>query len=528
VSSPAPVTSALPPPAGRQPRVLPVWPVLAVCVAVRLWYLGTPQAAVDGDEALTGLMVRRILDGRLYAFLAGQEYNGALEQYAQAVVWAVLPRTPYTLRLPQVGLAVLACWLVHRVGREMLGERRAWLAAALFALGPYFLVVKGVRSHGPYPTSQVLGLLGLWIALRLRPGGPAARRQALAFGLVGGLALWTSWSAAYLVLPAAVALAPLLRRWPGLLAPVGTGALVGYLPALAWAVAHRQVPLLGGPQPELTPLQRLRLLGGPVIREFVGVGYLDAAPGWPVALQTAAVVGLAGAYVTACWRRRAGLADLVLLRDSGRRRPADVLLLVPPVVAVLYAMSKYTWWAGEPRYLFAVYPALALGLAALVPRTRPRLAGPVAVGLVLAVGGTSVVTLGRHSGEGAGRDDCLRSAGAWLSDRGVRAAYSDYWTGLPLQLLAGDRLGLSIGPMRGGRTRFPELRRAADAAPPAYVLSRAPDPMRIDEDQVAAMDRALAARGVRATRTEVGCVTVWTDLDPPLRPVELGRGLPLP
>jgi hypothetical protein len=242
---------------------------------------------------------------------------------------------------------------------------------------------------------------------------------------------------------------------------------------------------------------------------------------------------MAAAYAVACWRRRTGLADLALLRD-GRRRPADLLLLVPPVVAALYAVSKYTWWAGEPRYLFTAYPALALGLAALVPRrpARPRRpavprTATVAAALVLAVGGTSVLTAVRHAGDGVpGRDGCLAAGVDWLAGHRITAAYSDYWTGMPLQLAAGDRV--SIGPMRAGRTKFPELRRAADAAPPVYVLGHLPDPMHQQPDQVTAMDQALARHRVTASRTAVGCLTVYTDLRPALRPWQLGLGLPMP
>jgi hypothetical protein len=138
-----------------------------------------------------------------------------------------------------------------------------------------------------------------------------------------------------------------------------------------------------------------------------------------------------------------------------------------------------------------------------------------------------VLTAARHAGDGdPGRDACLHGAVGWLVSRGITAAYSDYWTGLPLQLAAGDRL--SIGPMRGGRNKFPELRHAADAAPPSYVLGHLRDPMGQDEDQVAAMDRALAEHAVVATRTAVGCLTVYTDLRPARRPWELGLGLPMP
>jgi len=49
-----------------------------------------------------------------------------------------------------------------------------------------------------------------------------------------------------------------------------------------------------------------------------------------------------------------------------------------------------------------------------------------------------------------------------------------------------------------------------------------------DEDQVAAMDRALAEHAVAANRSTVGCLTVYTDLRPALRPADLGLGLPAP
>jgi hypothetical protein len=529
----APTLAAAAPPARPRggSRWLPLWPVLVGGAAYRLWYLTTTQAQLDGDEAMTGLMVRRILAGHPYVFLADQRYNGAVEQYLQAAVWVALPQTPYTLRLVEVGLAVLACWLVYLVGRELLGARRGWLAAALFALGPFFAIWKGVRSHGAYPTSQLLGLLAVWLAVRLRADAARAPWLAAAFGLVAGAAAWASWPAADLILPAACWLAAQLRRRPALLGALAAGALLGYLPALAWALRHHHLPLLVGAQPGPGPLGRLHLLAGPVLREFIGVGYFAAAPGWPAALQTVAVVGLAAGYGYACWRRRAGLLALVRLRTD-RRQPADLLLLVPPVVVAGYAASTFSWWAGEPRYLFAAYPALALGLAAIPPGRQlgRRVGGPaVAAALVAVVGVTSIGTAVRHAGDGvAGRDDCLRAAAGWLAGHRITAAYSDYWTGMPLQLLAGDRYGLSIGPMNSGRAKFPQLRHAADAAPPVYVLSRLPDPMGQAPDEVDAMDRALAEHGVTAVRTQVGCTTIYTGLTPARRPWELGRGKTLP
>ena len=110
------------------------------------------------------------------------------------------------------------------------------------------------------------------------------------------------------------------------------------------------------------------------------IAVLVAALVWAVcvALGLPAIVGivaailvlLAGAYAYAVGRRWSGLRDLVLLRVSGRR-PGDLLLAVPPAVAVLYAASDSTWYTGTPRYLLVTYPLFAVGLAALLPLGGP-------------------------------------------------------------------------------------------------------------------------------------------------------------
>jgi hypothetical protein len=516
------------------------------CAAIRLWYLTTPQATLDGDEATTGVMVRRILDGHLYTYLAGQHYNGAIEQYVQAATLALLPDTAFTLRLTQVGIACVACWLIYIAGARMLATRwQAALAAALFATGPFFNIWKGVRSHGAYGTGQILGLVAIYAALRLRnvrrgregdpieaddPDAPAGRRWFAVLGLSTGLALWASWSAGYLILPALVYASPTLWRRKREAAIAGLPALVaGYAPALGWAVAHGMLPMLGGPQPERTPWERLASLVSPVLREFVGVGYRYGHPGWPIVLQYALLATFSIGYVVAVVRR---------LR-SGKSAPTDMLLLTPPTVALLYAASRYTWWTGEPRYLFVAYPALALGIAALVPRfpgrsldglsRRSGMARRSAAVAVLTVWAcTSATFLARHHDDGP-RDlpGCLTAANAWLRGHGVTHIYSDYWTGMPLQFYAGDRL--LVGPVGGGRTKFPEGRHVVDADPnPVYLAGHIRDPMDEEPDHVAQVDAALAAHGIRSQRTEVGCVVVYEHLRPLERPWEIGLGLPMP
>ncbi len=115
----------------RLRRLLPLISVLALCGAVRMAFLTSTLLRLEGDEATTGIMAQRILDGHHLAFFAGQSYMGSGEQYLQAGVLWLLPDTPFTLRLPKLALAVLACAGIYLLARRCLGsERRALLAAA--------------------------------------------------------------------------------------------------------------------------------------------------------------------------------------------------------------------------------------------------------------------------------------------------------------------------------------------------------------------------------------------------------------
>ncbi|HEX2498865.1 MAG TPA: glycosyltransferase family 39 protein [Actinomycetes bacterium] len=506
----------------RSPAALAAFAVV-VGVAIRLWYLSTPQATLDGDEAMTGLMVRRILDGHWYAYLAGQRYNGAIEQYLQAVVWAMLPQNPFTLRLTQVALAALVIVMIYLVGARMLATRwHAALAALLFATGPFFNIWKGVRSHGAYPTAQLIGLAGVYCALRLRER--YQRRWLLGLAAACGLGLWASWSAAFLLIPAAVYALPALwrharGRWSDL-ALAGLALLLGYVPALVWAVAHGSVPLLGGSQPHRTAWERMESLASPVLREFVGVGYRYGRPGWPIAAQFALIAVLGAAYLVAVFRRLGPRG-----RSEPASRPTDILLLAVPVTALLYAMSKYTWFIGEPRYLFAAYPAFALGVAALLPAAGRRAVAAGAAVTLLWVG-TSAGLLAAHHDDGFGDlSACYRSVAGWLQSHGSTVVYSDYWTGLPMQLAAGDRI--TVGLVEGGHTKFPENRRAADAlADPVYVAGHVIDPMDLETDDVALLDRTFAAHGMTTQRSEVACTVVYQHWRPLHWPWELGIGYP--
>lgn len=479
---------------------------MVAAVALRCWVLAGPMRMLDPDEAVTGLMAERIADGSFYTYFAGQRYMGALEQYLQAPFAALAPGNAFLLRLPQVALAAVACWLVYRVGARMLGEHRAALAAWLFAAGPAFNLVYGVKSRGAYGSSLVAGLLGLLIGLRHRRGHRELQTGA-SFGVCCGLAAWLSAQAAVLLLPALCWLlgAQWHRRSRAALAGAG-GLLLGALPLLIDWTRHGVTTGLGTP-PSSTPAQRLGGLLSPVLPEFLGMSWRSDDPVVPRPLGASVGCALLAFWTLAAFRRRRGL--LALVGGTAERNPADLLLVAVPIGGLLYVASSYSWYTTEPRYLFAMYPLLALGLAALLPSggSRGRAAGAIAVAFVAAL---SVGTLATRAGSDY-RDQLARAA-AFLHAAGQPDIYSDYQLAYPLDYYQ-ETLVTAV-PYGSNAARFPELhRRVAGAPRPAYAV------LDVDAGTVAG---ALDAAGVHYRRTSFGRVVTFSHLQPARTPGQLG------
>lgn len=476
-------------------------------VTLRCWALAGPLQRLDPDEAVTGLMAARIADGERYTYFAGQRYMGALEQYLQAPFAALAPGNEILLRLPQVALAAGACWLVYRIGARMLGERRAAVAAWLFAAGPAFNLMYGVKSRGAYGSALLAGLLGLLVALRHRRGrGELATGSA--FGFCCGLAGWLSASAALLLIPGLCWLAgsPWRHRTRAALAGIA-GGLLGAAPLLADWARNGVTTGLGRPPPS-TPGGRLAGLIDPVLPEFLGLSWRAGEPILPAPLAVAAGLALLAVTAAAGIRRRHGLRALVTLRPA-ERRPPDLLLLAVPVAGVLYLGSSYTWYTAEPRYLFVLYPVLALGLAALLPTTgrAGRWAPVLAVGLTAALAtGTLEARISSDSGSELAR------AAAFLAAAGQNRAYADYQLAYPLSYHQGSKV--TAVPFGANAGRFPDLRRAVVADPrPAYAVSGV---------TVRRLTDALARHGVRYRMTRFGRISTFTDLQPARTPQQLG------
>lgn len=500
--------------------------LVVVGVAVRVWALSsTSLGHINGDEAVTGIMADRIVSGRnQYIFFAGQQYNGSLEQYLQAAMYWLLrvPQGATTLRYPQVALTALATWLMYLVGRRLL--ERPWaavVAAGLFAVGPYWTLARGLGSFGSYPDLIVVGLLAVYAALRIRDGRSAVRWAAV-FGACVGLVTWLGLSAAELLIPAGLIAAPyFVRSWRLWVAAV-PAVVLGAAPMLWWSLQHGTFALANaGPQVQPSTVGgRFRNLFGPVLREFIGVAFVNGTPGWPLALQYAAAVALGVASVVAVVRHRRGIVAVLLLRTDGRSG-LDALLASVPFLVVVYCASKWAWVAAEPRYLYAFSPVLLWCLAAALP-ARP---GPVRLTAVLVgcavFAATSLTMIGnrpyRTAADGIHNPKAVAD---FLRANGDQYGYAEYWTAMPILYASGDTLDISS--MTAGRNKFPDVTAAADAAPTTfYVAAGVTSTARYGGQW---MEQQLKSHAVSYRRTVIGSQVVFDQLSPALKPWQLKFG----
>ncbi|MBM3664711.1 MAG: hypothetical protein FJW92_02815 [Actinobacteria bacterium] len=510
---------------GRASRIDgPVMVAAAAIVAgtiARLIMLLTNIARFENDEAITGVMAQRILDGDFPAYFGIQSYQGALEQYLQAPVLALLPDTPLALRSVQLALTIVIGVLVYVLGCRMTGSRwAAALATTLYALGPYYSLIKGVRSHGGYDGALILGLLVVLLALRLRRTDARAGWVAAGIGLCAGLAIWENYLAVYLLVPGVLWAFGSARGSLRRLVPWGVGGLVvGLAPVIAFRAVHGLNPPSGtGEPPATTFAERMGLLYDPVIGQFLGVPSPDprVAGLVPAALVILIVLGALGAAI---WIRRWGIWDLVTLR-SARRKPIDIILVAFIITPFLYAATSYTWFDGEPRYLFTLYPFLAIGIAAAVFALSgiPRAvigAVVVIVSVTLLVSNMRVVHAsgGEISAADGGliyTEDLPQVVGA-LRKEGADTAYANIWVASALQFYAGDDVTVSSTTVE----HFPSAagRVHADADP--AIVSTAPG-------GADATRKTLTETGRTFTETPAGRFVVFTDITPPWRPPRAG------
>jgi hypothetical protein len=445
---------------GSATRVAAVTAIVAVVVGIvlRIAVLRSRLGPVDADEAVVGLMARDLLHGHVQAFYWGQAYGGIHEQVVVAML--LLVRTPgwLAMELAPIGWAAAAV-LVWRIGRRVLGggEPAAMLAGAFTWVSSGAFVWLSTKERGFYGATLVIGLAALLFALRLvdRP----TRRDAAALGLAVGTGWYASPQVTYLAVPAALVVIAALARRDGLtptrgavlaqLPLVAAGAVVGALPWIAANVHSGFASLhLAATVPHTTYADRLTIffrhalpiatgLKVPFTLRWIGPA---ARPAYAFFLVTLAAVAV------------------VAIVRSGRRGGNTTWAIAIGLLAYpfVYAAFPTSYYFGDPRYLYLLWPLVAL-LAVDASCRAHVVAGALTV-LVAAV--VAAVTLQRMASLPWTPDQATHDiaplaigpAADALERHHDHLVYADYWlsyrltfatdrhvVAAPLQLIRSDR-----------------------------------------------------------------------------------------
>lgn len=485
-------------PAVRSPAVLRVAAVAAAAGGLLLRILMIPSGwgVLDGDEAIMGLMARAILDGEFPAFLWGQRYGGTAEAYLMAAVFGVTGPSTLGIRLVTLALAAAAALLTWRVGRRLLGPHAGAAAGLLVWLWPTANVFLSIRNRGFYWITIVAGLAFALAVLRLadRPN----RRDAVIAGLAAGLGWWNAPQVVTFVIPMVVWVLVCARHTLRPLLTVSLpAALVGAAP---WVVVQLREGIVSLDPPPLPPGMALSYTEH--LETFAAKG-LPMAFGLRLPWSEQWIPGGRPLYL---------LAVVALVGALAWRRPPLPVWLGLAVFPFVHAVSPLSHYVGEGRYLVYYVPFLALAAAAAV---RHRFALPVLVVVLAGLTLHNMDTLGRAPRATAPDTPIPDDLGPLIDDfeeRGLTAAYANYWLANRLTFEADERIKVgTLPPASSRRPRFDHFANRADRV--AYVSplgSVAIDVVRTD----------LTLLGVTWKEHEVGGINVIVP-DRVVTPLEL-------
>jgi len=123
-------------------RHLPFILILIATAILRFAILFVSQTHLTSDEAIIGLMVKQILEGRYFPFyFYGISYNAscAWEAYLAVIPFAIAGVGVVALKIPTVLLSLVCLAFFYAMTLRLYSIRTATLAAFVFALWPGLL-----------------------------------------------------------------------------------------------------------------------------------------------------------------------------------------------------------------------------------------------------------------------------------------------------------------------------------------------------------------------------------------------------
>lgn len=415
---------------------------LVVGVALRVVLLRGPGAALDGDEAITGILARSASHGHIQWFFPGQYYQGTLEALVLVPLRAVFGDSALLVKL-----ITMLCWLAASLFIDAATVRLRlaprWVAFTLMWCWSSGMVRVSTDARTGYGSGLVLIAVGYWAWTR----AVVDREQAslgwlAASGVALGAAIWQSptfLGAALAVGIAALVVRP--SRSVTRLATLAGSMAIGVAPLVVYNALHDWGGLTPPPQPPTTLWQRFDSVTTQLIPRSLGLRLFEGP--WSLGGVISKVV-LGGIVVVVGWSAL----------TVWRAQPASRALVLGLVFGVA-TLSVFTtsWYFDDSRYAISLMPPLVVlvagavsKLGAVVPsrwvwvRQRDLVAASVAVWiLVLAI------VPGIRQGWLRDADDVrwfqsspnqLAGLAHFIHAHGYRCALGSYWVSHPLDYLS--------------------------------------------------------------------------------------------
>lgn len=408
------------------PKAL-IWVLAALVIAgviAHLKILFSLAGTIDSDEAILGLMATHLKRGEISALYWGQAYGGSHEALIAGVLFWIFGVSSILLKLVPISLHAAAAILIWRVGRLTMSEAAARIGGTLAWVWPPFLMFWSVKV-GIYMAAICIALLALLYLLRMTSKETWPVHEACLFGFFAGNAFWANPQTLYMLIPAsAFFLRKFLFNWKRL-PLIALFALVGSLPWIAFNIRHDWASFDIPPQPESTYLGNLDSFFRRMLPMVLGLR-----------------VAYSGNWVLSQAGKVAYLGLILLMVLAIWKRPKDIRLhiFVFVIYPLMFSLSPYSWFQGEPRYLLMLVPSASLMVGYALVRLfadRPLLQNFLAP--AAAVAGASAIALlvplfqltNRPESQRAATDRPVPVSFEPLEDllerEKVKYAYSDYW-----------------------------------------------------------------------------------------------------
>jgi len=166
------------------------------------------------------------------------------------------------------------------------------------------------------------------------------------------------------------------------------------------------------------------------------------------------------------WRYKRSFLPVLSVQDR-KALGVKLVFLMLVVFSLTFSISKFGWFALEPRYLLPLHSVLPLIFGVFLANTysASRFAFSVLLALLLSchVLGLCVTRTPRHGGEG--KEQELIS---FLMKKNLVYGYADYWLSYRLTFLSDERV--IIAPLRLGNDRYPRYREMIERAPSVCLI----------------------------------------------------------